>query len=264
MSKSKYIGYQPADYTTPYAKFYNETILPVSAQITKALEQSPHPLQNFITLANASTLTNKGYFEVETGYCLNPDGSVCVSVLTTMPNVQPCMWDWWFGWHGCQANRYKLWHPKAHLSAQWHDGNQKQETYIGRTSAIEEYIGNSLEKANICFLHPNKLGIVAANYPNEVFICARIGYTNLPLDFGWLVHQVRPIEGGSEMRSRFWMGGEHIQLRIKGVVPQMASKILQKLKTISKQQAQDLLIHCSEEMNHLATILPQLYTQYHQ
>jgi hypothetical protein len=42
-------------------------------------------------------------------------------VLTQMPKVTPAMWDWWFAWHGSEAQRYKLWHPRAHISSKWAD-----------------------------------------------------------------------------------------------------------------------------------------------
>lgn len=44
-------------------------------------------------------------------------------------------------------------------------------------------------------------------------VCARLGSAELPVDIGWLVHQVRPVGDGAEMRSRFWLGGPHIQVR---------------------------------------------------
>jgi hypothetical protein len=94
-----------------------------------------------------------------------------------------------------------------------------------------------------------------------VFICARLGYTRWPLDFGWLVHHLRAVPGGAEMRSRFWMGGPHIQLRVPWL-PVFFSKTLQKTVCLPERQAVELLTHCSEEMNHLARILPGLYAEF--
>ncbi len=263
----KYIGYKQPDFATAYSKFYDETIIPIAPTIAKALDKSPYPAGRLLPLDKASFLMADGYFEVENGYTMEADGSARVAVLTDMPNVTPQMWDWWFGWHGNQANKYKLWHPKAHLDAQWKDGNQDLESYIGRTSLIEEYIGTKLEKAAIQFIEPTVLGFKTAGLTDKnkaVFICARLGYAHFPLDFGYLVHQIRQTKNGAEMRSRFWIGGEHIQLRMKGFVPNLISKFLRKVRRIPPKQAIDLLQHCSEEMNHLAAFLPQLYAQYHQ
>jgi hypothetical protein len=138
------------------------------------------------------------------------------------------------------------------------------DEYIGRTSLIEEFIGNKLEKASIRFISPTELGFYeneVADKSKVVYICARTGYIQYPIDFGWLVHQIRATENGSEMRSRFWMGGEHIAFRTENKIGKFGSKILQKIVKLPEQQAIDLMRHCSEEMNHLAKFLPELYYQ---
>lgn len=262
---SKYIGYRQADLNTPYAKFYQETLAPIPAAVRAALESAPLPPGALPSVAQIVDLQQPGYTNTENGFSLEADGSARVAVLTAMPNVSPKMWDWWFGWHGSQDNRYKLWHPKAHLSAVWQDG-KADVAYIGRVSIIEEYIGKSLEKANIRFVSPEELGFPAETLTDKnqvVYICARLGYTRLPVDIGWLVHQIRVVEGGAEMRSRFWMGGAHIQVRAKGWLPAFVSSLIQKLVKPTEQQARDILQHCSEEMNHIAGFLPDLYTEMH-
>jgi len=258
-SKNKYLGFREQDWQSPYAHFLNEIIADVQARVSGALKPENQTLPS---LAEVPRLNQAGYSDIETGLYMAPDGSIRVAVLTPMPGVSPQMWDWWFAWHGCQDNRYKLWHPGAHVSAAWQDGDQERLAYIGRTSMIEEYIGKSLEKANIRFIDPTELGL--QNTKNTVFICARVGYTQLPLDVGWLVHQVRAVEGGAEMRSRFWMGGPHIQLRSAVPGAGILSKILQKTVKLSLSQGQDLLQHCAEEMQHLAAFLPQLYREFNQ
>lgn len=257
-----YLGYKAEDYAATYARFYNETIKDVSPVIREALRFSPYAAGMFPAFEKASYLKRKEYTATENGYSFEDDGSVNIACLTKMPGVTPAMWHWWFGWHGCAANRYKLWHPKAHVSAQWKDGDQSLEAYINRTSLIEEYIGTKLEKASIQFFDPCTIGL--QNTEDTVYICARIGYTSLPVNFGWLIHQVRKTEYGAEMRSRFWIGGQYIQIRLGGSVSKYISSLLQKLVKPGKQQAIDLLMHCSEEMNHLAAFLPSLYQQYNQ
>jgi DAPG hydrolase PhiG domain len=263
----KYVGYKQADYSTAYAKFYDETFASITLPVLKGLNDSPFAAGKIPPLSKATILKEKGYQDIENGYTLEADGSAQVAVLTPMPNVAPYMWDWWFGWHGSRANRYKLWHPKAHINAQWKDGNQSLDTYIERTSLIEEYIGKKLEKAAIQFFSPTELGFLEGDIADKskvVYICARLGYARFPLDFGYLVHQIRQTETGSEMRSRFWLGGEHIQLRMKGALPNFLSKIIRKLRRIPRQQAIDLMTHCTEEMNHLAAFLPKIYAELHQ
>ncbi|MEY4927785.1 MAG: hypothetical protein RI894_2221 [Bacteroidota bacterium] len=256
----KYIGYNPPDFATAYAQFFKNDTPQAQASALSGLSNSPFPLYALLSFENREELANDGYHKIENGYAFEADGSASVAVLTPMPNVQPKMWDWWFGWHGCADNRYKLWHPKAHLSAEWLDGNQQLETYIGRTSVIQERIGIKLEKANIQFVAPESLRL--KNGENTLYICARLGYTNYPLNFGWLVHQIRSTPEGAEMRSRFWIGGKHISIRKQGAFFGFLSKILQKTYRLPRKQPADLLTHCSEEMSHLASFLPEIYKEF--
>jgi DAPG hydrolase PhiG domain len=260
----KYKGYQKEDFLTEYAKYYNETIKDLSPPIQEAIRVSPLAPSTLLPFKELNKMQEDGYFEIESGFSFEPDGSVHVSVLTPMPGVTPPMWDWWFGWHGCNADRYKLWHPLAHISAEWEDGKE-DIAYIGRTSVIEEYLGKSYAKGSIQFKSPVELGLspeVTDKKSEVVFICARVGLSNIPVDFGWLVHQVRSTEGGAEMRSRFWLGGQYVQFRTKGIFSKILSKLIRKIRPIYKQQANDLLTHCSEEMTHLASFLPQLYAEF--
>jgi hypothetical protein len=168
------------------------------------------------------------------------------------------MWSWWFGWHGCDTRRYKLWHPRAHLSAAWKDGKDDL-SYIGRQSLISEYIGSSLLNGAIQFVAPSEMGC-PPDSDDAVAVCARLGAGDAPVDVGWFIHHVRSTQGGSEMRSRFWMGGQHIAVR---KAPDVASKavrpIASKMLGDAEANARNLLVHCAQEMNHLAGFLPELY-----
>ncbi len=264
MKQIKYTGYREEDLQAPYAKYFNENMSPIPAHAVEGLNQSPFPVGKLPSVKEAKALADDGYAEIENGYVLEQDGSIRIAILTKMPRVTPRMWEWWFGWHGCRDNRYKLWHPKAHKAAQWQDGKD-DESYIGRTSVIQEYIGKSLEHASISFVSPLELGFSPRQIENKdknVFICARVGYTKFPINFGWLLHQIRATEDGSEMRSRFWFGGEYIKVRGDNALSSAASKFLQTVIPAQKQKAKDLLIHCAEEMNHLAGFLPEIYEEF--
>lgn len=256
----KYPGYAAADWQTDYAAFYNEQMAPLSPAIQAALDRGALPAGTLPAVDRVNELASPGYQAAETGYTLEADGSLRVAVLTPMPGVTPVMWDWWFGWHGCRANRYKLWHPRAHRDAAWRDGSDA-EAYVGRVSLIEEYIGPKLERAAIQFVSPGQLGFASADFADPdraVYVCARLGHATWPVDFGWLVHQIRATADGAEMRSRFWMGGRHLAVRGSGLL----SGILQKAVRLPETQARDLLVHCAEEMAHLAAFLPALYKQH--
>jgi hypothetical protein len=180
------------------------------------------------------------------------------------------MWSWWFGWHGSDTRRYKLWHPRAHLSAAWKDGEQDgddagrhgAQRYVGRWSLISEYIGSAMLNGAIQFVAPAQLGC-PPDTGDAVAICARLGASDTPVDVGWFIHHVRSTPGGSEMRSRFWMGGAHIAVRgAPGIASRAVRPIAARILGTPENNARNLLVHCAQEMNHLAGFLPQLYAAF--
>ncbi|MEM1357575.1 MAG: FAD-binding protein, partial [Bacteroidota bacterium] len=246
-----------------YTSFLREEVKPISKEVANHL-QSALPWGTLPDIDGMNLLEEAGDAAVETGFSVADDGSMAVAVKTLMPDTSPEMWDWWFGWHGSEDARYKLWHPQAHLSAKWED-SRTNNCYVGRTSIVKEYIGDELQDAAIQFRSPLDFGFsfdAINNAEEAVYICARIGHPSLPIDYGYLVHQVRNTPSGTEMRSRFWMGGKYVASRRENMVSKIAVKALQKIESLPTNFAQDLLRHCSEEMNHLAGILPELYAQY--
>lgn len=246
-----------------YAEFYDTTFAALPKDVIEALQ---HPLDwgTLYDIENMTKLEDVGYMDIETGFATHKDGSIAIAVKTDMPGVTPKMWDWWFGWHGSQNNRYQLWHPKAHISARWQDGH-KHTCYIGRNSLIKEYIGKNMLDGLIQFKSPIDFGFshhTINNKEEAVYICAKIGHPYLPVDYGYLIHQVRKTEKGAEMRSRFWLGGKYISLRKDGKMNTALINVLRLVKSMPKNFAPDLLQHCSEEMNHLAAFLPKLYQIY--
>ncbi|HAP61904.1 MAG TPA: hypothetical protein DCR93_21195 [Cytophagales bacterium] len=246
-----------------YSEFYNEKMANIQPEAEAAIG-SPLPWDSMPDVDQLTQLEKPGYLPVENGYAVADDGSMAVAVKTLMPNTTPQMWDWWFGWHSAHSDRYQLWHPGSHISAKWEDGRD-DVCYVGRNSIIKEKIGKMTLSAAIQFKSPIEFGFPyrTVNRPdNAVYICAKIGHPKLPFDYGTLVHQVRVTEEGTEMRSRFWMSGRYVSARQDNLLNRASAEILQKVKALPREFAQDLLRHCAEEMNHLASILPDLYKQY--
>jgi len=266
MSNKKNVGYSPEDFKKSYGKYYDETIAALAPHVQYALEHAPFPAGSLPPFSEVTYLENEGYTDLETGFSVEADGSIYAAILTAMPGVTPEMWDWWFGWHGSQDSRYKLWHPKSHVSAVWEDG-KTDDAYIGRNSIIEEYIGDEFTDGLIQFKSPTEFGFSfdAVKDPSKaVYVCARLGHSKLPIDFGYLVHQVRAVEGGSEMRSRFWMGGKYTIVRKEGIFAELGTSFLQKQKLLPAGFGREIVTHCSEEMTHLAAFLPKLYSEINQ
>ena len=264
MASDLYLGYRDDDANTPFGKFFKPEMAPLPQHVVEALQHGPQGGMTLLAFDDAARVADDGYQQTENGYGVLEDGSYQVSLRTDMPGVTPAMWSWWFGWHGCDTRRYKLWHPRAHLSAAWKDGGQDgdrtgSQRYIGRWSLISEYIGSSLLNGAIQFVAPQKLGC-PPDSDDAVAVCARLGAADAPVDVGWFIHHIRSTQAGAEMRSRFWMGGPHIAMR-KG--PGVASKALRPIVSRILGDAaaggRNLLVHCAQEMNHLAGFLPELY-----
>lgn len=252
-----YLGYRPGDSATEWGSFFSPEMAPLPRHIATALEHGPQADEVLLALGDVATLLDDGYHATENGYGRTRDGGLQVSARTDMPGVTPAMWDWWFGWHGSDARRYKLWHPRAHVSAQWKDPGPDGH-YVGRTSLVQEYIGSNYAKIGISFVEPSVVGIDRARLGSAVAVCARVGSVELPVDIGWLVHYIRPTADGAEMRSRFWKGGPHVAVRGGNRLTDSAVRLL-----VARQlpDPRDLMVHCAQEMNHLASFLPDLYAR---
>lgn len=244
----------PGGWLAPY---WRPEISPLAAHVQAALAAGPRPAELFPRASEAAGLLEDGYAPVETGWTWTRRAGARVNCLTPMPGVTPDMWDWWFAWHGADSDRYKLWHPRAHLAVRWADGGGETGVYVGRTSRVVEYVGASRMRFAISFVPPQTFGldpaILAAK--GQVAICARAGLDGAGFTSGAMVHQLRPTADGCEMRSRFWLFGE--DLRLAGLGP-----ALTRLIPPQPQEVEALLVHCAEEMGHLAAILPALYADF--
>jgi hypothetical protein len=262
MANDLYLGYRDDDANTPFGKFFQPEMAPLPRHVVEALEHGPQGGMALLAFDDAASVADDGYQQTENGYGMLDGGSLHVSVRTDMPGVSPAMWAWWFGWHGCDTRRYKLWHPRAHLFAAWKDGQDVPDAghrYVGRWSMISEYIGSTMLNAAIQFVAPPAMGC-PADSDKAVSICARLGSGDAPVDAGWFIHHIRSTRDGAEMRSRFWMGGPHIAVRnAPGVASRAVRPIASRLLGTSEATARNLLVHCAQEMNHLAGFLAELY-----
>jgi len=177
-----HLGYTDSELvSSPYAPFYRPQMAKLPAHVKHALLNGAVAEELMPGVEFAAQLQNDGYMPVETGYTLAADKSARVSVLTNMPGVTPAMWDWWFAWHGSEAQRYKLWHPRSHVHVAWEEGLEDLGAYVGRTSQVVEYIGSTRMDLKIRFVPPASLGVSEhlLREKGEVAICARTSIGSL-------------------------------------------------------------------------------------
>ena len=283
-SEPRYLGYREADFEKPYARFFSRPTRPIQDHVQRALVAGMAPPEyGYEVQEAAERLAAPDYEALETGWTRLKSGVVMVSVLTDMPDVSSQMWDWWFGWHGRETARYKLWYPDAHqYSALGEDrsavpGLTDRQRYVGNVSYVDEYIGGLLQPLAIRFIDPEQLGI--GEVPGTTHICARVSLSTLPIAFGWLIHQVRPTDRGAEMRSRFFLNtpemldvptasladdGPGARILRTAVLQRVLDPVLPRVTThlLPASIGTDMMFHCAAEMNHLAGFLPALYEEF--
>jgi hypothetical protein len=235
----------------PYGRFWNPRMAPLPERIRQALDTGPLPPVLLPEMEETAAALSEGRELLEDGLALIPGGGMRVSLMTAMPGVTPAMVDWWFRWHGDAATKYRLWHPRAHLHAAW---DRPGSGYVGRASLVDEYIGGRRLKGAIRFVPPASFGVT------DFAVCARLGIPGAPVEIGSFIHHVRPVAGGSEMRSRFWFGGD--QIAGSGARGALASMLARRTLRFTEADARGLLVHCAEEMQHLAGFLPDLYAAF--
>ncbi len=185
------------------------------------------------------------------------NGMVHVAVLTRMPRVTAEMVVWWFGDYMQTSEHYRRWHPTDHVWMDWQD--KQPGTHLGAKHLVHEYIGGKLFKLRIHFLPPEDFfGDGVVSDPERLLICAKISFLNYPLTITRMIHAIQNVEGGSEMRSHFWLG----YLESPYWSPpftQVANHQIIKLIFLRESLGRAIQVHCHEEMTNLAGFLPELY-----
>ncbi|KAF4332485.1 phloretin hydrolase [Fusarium beomiforme] len=246
-----YLGYKDDDWSRPFVKYWNPTEKQISDEVQKGITESPYASKLvFEPQEAAHYLTQPGYLQLENGWAVSDDKKLMIAVRTDMGKVTGDMYDWWFGWHLVDSQRYKLWHPLAHQYAyrvpnamDW-SNKTLPERYIGAHSWIDEFLGNFATKLTVNFVDPVSLGFNTSAYESqgiETIVVAHItnGHTTNVTGNSYLMHQIRRKDDGQrELRSRFFFDA------------------------YTDNQAHDLSVHCAVEMTHLASFLPDLYAEF--
>lgn len=273
MTSERYLGMRPGDLEgKPYARYWNPDMGPLQEPVQRALVHGIEAAELGFPLTEADRLLEPGYLPLENGFTRLPNGQVFVAVLTKMPRVTSEMIDWWFGWHYMESQRYKLWHPRAHLrnGAERMIGDDPELSdrakYLHNRNYVSEYVGGDLLDITITFSEASDYLDVSRFDAAHVgtAICGVVGRPNSPLVLGSLIHLIRETEEGCEMRSRFWLG--RIELRgvpAAGLLSRLAGSRFVVKRAVPIAQGRDLVVHCAAEMNHLASFLPDLYADYH-
>ncbi len=273
MSGTPYLGMRPGDLEgKPYAKYWNPCMAPMQEHVQRALFHGVEAAELGFPVGEADRLLEPGYLPLEDGFTRLANGQIFVAVRTEMPGVSGAMIDWWMGWHPMESQRYKLWHPRAHLAnrAERMVGDDPRlsdrEKYLHNPNYVTEYVGGDRLAIDITFSDPSDFLDVDrfADANVSTALCGVVGYQLSPINMGVLIHLIRETEDGCEMRSRFWLG--KIELRGPAgfaLLNQFVSAAPLARRAVPIELGRDMVVHCAMEMNHLASFLPALYADYH-
>lgn len=209
-----------------------------------------------VPLKDIKKLLSEEYMNLESGYGQASDGLDVVAASTYMRGVTGEMVDWWFATL-YNTDKYKMWHPRDHVYAEFIVPPSGKGNYIGGQHLVKEVIGGELQSLNISFTDPSvyfgdnwKSEFTATNHSTAII--GRVSFfdfaTRSSNPVGHLLHLVHDEPDGVRMRSRFWLGDLGVPIEAPlgmSLVPQYLTRGLQK--------------HASEEMAILATFLPKLW-----
>jgi hypothetical protein len=250
----------------PYFKYFHDAMTPVDMDKVRSVLKGPITPDKALTFKERNKLFDSGYLEVETGYCVMPDGTGYVSNLTYMPGVTTEMFDWWFAWHGLDNLRYKIWDPEDHAQAETMQRHKAfdpdltlKERYWDTTHSVLEDTGLGLEGLYINFKHPGDLGFDYSKVGTPAcgtIVCAKgngKGQPPFASPETIMCHFIREVEGGVELRTRFWMGWT--------VDDSQDIKSLPDGFRMPPMGPMALLLHNIKEFTHLAQLLPKIYAE---
>ena len=248
----------------PYSKFYDLPITPIPAEKIAILEAGPIDPSLALKIQDRNDLFKPGYLPCEVGYCVMEDGTGYLANKTEMPGVTAEMFEWWMAWHSLEDLRYRIWDPEDHFYARnqmpervLDDSLSMRERTWGTQHFVLEDIGAGPDELILNFRYPHELGYDESKVGTDAcatMMCAN-GHGPVPGQgvAAIMTHMMRNIEGGVELRSRFWIGYGLMDGKIVKLVPDGVK--------VPIEAPMGLFAHNLKEFGHLATILPKVYEE---
>lgn len=255
---------KPEERALSYAKYYDLPITPIPPEKLAVLQAGPIDPKLALPIERRNDLLNPGYLDCEVGWCVMENGTGYLANLTPMPGVTPEMFNWWFAWHGLEDMRYRIWDPEDHFYARQQNpdrikdpGVPMREKNWGTVHFVLEDIGPGPDELVLNFQYPHVLGYDEDKVGTPACAAMQCANGHGPVPgqgvAAIMTHMVREIEGGVELRSRFWIG--------YGLVNGQVVKLLPDGVQVPKEAPMGLFAHNLKEFGHLAAILPSLYAE---
>ena len=247
------------DRQQPELKYFEREMVPPPEGTFERIEHAVLPADKLHSIFEMDKLFDEGYMENEFGYGNFEDGTLVAMNLLQMPGITPEMFAWFFAWHGLKPIRYKLWDKEEHYEISTSDPEKRKDPSVPIKERIwdtfdfaEEYNPTQgVHTVPIHFRNPADIGFSKEKLEHfdGMIVCA--GDEKAP---AVMVHFVRPVEGGSELRTRFWMG--------YSIIDGKPVKTLPEGKSIPQAIGKNILTHNNIEFSNLIGILPELYEEF--
>lgn len=248
-----------ADMESQEYKYFLRDMVPPAPDTAARIEKGVLTPEQAQSIYRMNDLFLDGYLDGEFGYCQMPDGTLAIANHMRMPGVTPAMFDWWFAWHGLAPIRYKLWDKDEHYDIRTSDPERRRNPAIPVRERIWDTVDYATEEnpvdgphtVPIHFRNPVDIGFDPARYAafNGTIVCAADEKAPVVM-----CHFVRPVEGGSELRTRFWMGYSIQNGRPVKAIPDGVKMPLEIGKNV--------LTHNNKEFANLIAVLPAVYAEF--
>ena len=252
-----------------YYKFFLRDMAEIPEDKKEFLKNPKGDAKDALKIEDRNRLFDDGYLADEKGYFMLENGTGVVSNNTYFDGACGEMLQWWFAWHGLDPLRYAIWDPYDHydleISREAREKMLDPEVSIAdKCYDVDHLVTESLVmgtepmKLLIGFRNPASMGYDTSMIFTEkcsFLVCANVlilvdENTKIPVV---MTHMARDLEGGCELRSRFWMGYQ--------IIDGVAKKMIPDGMVFPEPVVAELLGHNFAEFTNLAAILPEVYAQ---
>lgn len=250
-----------------YFKYYAEDVYCGEQEKYDMISKEPGDNSKALHIKDRNDLFLPGDLPGEFGWWMMDDGTALIANKTFFPGLTGEMFDWWFAWHPIDRLRYACWDNEDHYDVYLDDPakaldmtKSMRERHWGSVHNIWEDIGTGQpDLLRIHFEKPSVLGYDESKVDTKVcngLVCANVqilGSGDQPDIPVVMTHFLRPAEGGSILRSRFWFGWQIIDGKAVKCIPDGVQ--------IPSVGPVCLLNHNVKEFSNLSKILPSLYEE---
>jgi DAPG hydrolase PhiG domain len=240
-----------------------------AAEVLDAIEAGPIDPADALSVDALDRLLDPTPMPAETGWCTLPDGCGYVAVATPMPGVTGEMIDWWFDWHPHESIRYRIWHPKAHISNSVEMPSRRgAKAHWDTVHHPVEDVGVGVVRARIGFHAPSAMGFStdALDDPRvATIVCGYAGDDQRHVRHTPMCHVFLATDDGVLLRSRFWLGAAlrpYAPEPLASIGERLINRRAVRVRALPSRLPCALATHCAEEYANLGSLLGELYARF--